>query len=314
MSAALTGSLVECAPGNVVTLVGSGLTGVSQVVLGDQLVVSTSGLPPAYNGTIDIPATSTSTTVTFTVPDGAGSGTASVTASDNTSATIALRITSQYVQANEYEIGTEGADTSSLAAGVLDQVLREASAWVDTFTGMGSEACPGLRLFQVVEQHRFRPKKGGAPRFWPWRGRKMRSIDALVFVTSNVIRTNFNVTQTNADDVFLNKDLGYTEVLAYAFGNYVLLGMIETIGFSANVVELSYTSGYSYVDYPAAIRKATMVIATELLTYRRIQFGGMGGFASVKKGLQQYDRRSEEFAIPEPAKDLLRPYITRALR
>lgn len=314
MAAALTGSLVECAPGNIVTLVGTGLTGVTQVVLGGQLVVHTDGSLPTYDGTIDMPATSSATEVTFSVPDGAASGIATVTAGDESQATIALRIASQYVQANEYEIGTEGTDTTGLAAGVLDQVLREASAWVDSWTGMGSEACPGLRLFQTVEQHKFRPKKGGAPRFWPWRDRKLRSVDALVFVTSNVIRTNFNVTLSNADDVFLNKDLGYSEVLAYAFGNYVLLGMIETIGFSANVVELSYTSGYSYFDYPAAIRKATEVIATELLTYRRIQFGGMGGFASVKKGLQQYDRRQEAFAIPEPAKDLLRPYLTRALR
>lgn len=311
MAAALTGSLVECAPGNVVTLQGSGLAGGTTVVLGGQLVVHTDGTPPSYDGTVTIDAFYTSTSVQFTLPDNVRSGTLTVRAGDSSPASIALRIVGQYVQASEF-IG-EGVPTQDLAVGELDQILRDASAWADTWTGGGTRDIPGFRLMQTVEQHKFHPKPNYPPRFWPWRPVHIASIDALVFLTSNVIRTNFNVSQTASSDVFLNKDIGYSEVLAYAFGNYVLLGMIETIGFSANVVELSYTSGYSYVDYPAALRKATKILATELLTYRKIQAGGMGGFASVKHGLQTYDRRSETFGIPDPAKDLLRPFISRRI-
>jgi hypothetical protein len=314
MAAAFTAALTECAPGNQVTLAGTDLSGVTEVTLGGQLNIHDDGSPPTWDGTVVIPAQSSSTSVTFTVPDNVRSGQISATAGDTSIATTQLRIVSQYVQASEYAGGTEGVDTSQLAAGVLDQVLRDASAWADTFTAIGTRDDPGIRQLQTVELHKFRPKISGAPRIWPWRSLRLTSVDSLVFVTSNQLRTQFNVSQTSSSDVFFNNDLAYTEMLAYAFGNYVLLGAIETIGFSANVIELGYTSGYSYVNYPAAIRKATSIIATELLTYARIQAGGMGGFSSVKQGLTQKDRRDEAFAIPAPAKDLLRPYISRALR
>lgn len=306
MAAAITAALTECAPGNQVTLAGTDLSGITQVTLGGQLNIHSDGSPPTWDGTVVIPATSTSTSVTFTVPDNVRSGPLTVG-----TATTALRIVSQYVQASEYT--DEGVDTSKLPTGQLDQILREASFWADSYCGSGTRDDPGVRLLQTVEQHKFRPKISGAPRLWPWRDLHIVSIDSLVFLTSNQLRTQFNVSQTTSSDVYLNKDLGYTEMLAYAFGNYVLLGAIEQIGFSANVIELGYTSGYSWINYPAAIRKATMMLATELLTYQKIQSGGMGGFSSVKHGLQQYDRRNETFDVPLPVKTLLRPFVTRRL-
>lgn len=311
MAAAFTAALTECAPGNQVTLAGTDLSGVSQVTLGDQLNVHSDGSPPTWDGTVVIPATSTSTSVTFTVPDNVRSGMLTAVAGDASTATTGLRIVSQYVQASEYF--DEGVDTSKLPVGQLDQILRDASAWADSYTAIGTRDDPGVRLLQTVEQHKFKPKISGAPRLWPWRDLHLVSIDSLVFLTSNQLRTQFNVSQTTSSDVYFNKDLGYTEMLAYAFGNYVLLGAIETIGFSANVIELGYTSGYSYVNYPASIRKATQMLATELLTYQKIQSGGMGGFSSVKHGLQQYDRRNETFDVPLPVKTLLRPYVSRRL-
>ena len=313
MAASLAQPIVECAPGNPVALVGTGLSGATEVVLGNQLQVYPDGAAPDYNGTVAIPATVNGggTLITFTLPDNVRSGTLTVTAGDATTATCALRVVSQYVQANEYV--DEGVDTTALAPGILDQVLRDASAYADSFMGAGSRDINGLRLLQSVENHKFRPRNARPPRFWPWRPRAWVSLDSLVFLTSNQIRTAFNVSQSDSSDIYVNADLGYLEILAYAFGNYVLLGAIETIGFSANTVQIGYTSGYPYRDYPLPVRKATQIIATELLTYARIQAGGMGGFSSVKHGLQQYDRRDETFDLPAPAKTLLRPFVTRRL-
>ena len=311
MAASLTAALTECAPGNIVVLAGTGLAGGTAVSLSGQLNIHDDGTAPTWDGVVSIPATYASTSVTFVLPDNVRSGMLTVTAGDTTTATTMLRIVGQYVQASEYI--DEGVDTTVLATGVLDQVLREATGWADSYCCSGTRDDPGFRLLQVVENHKFHPRKSGPPRFWPWRPVHIVSIDSLVFLTSNVIRTAFNVSQTTSSDIFLNKDLAYAEMLAYAFGNYVLLGAIETIGFSANVVEIGYTSGYSYANYPIAIRKATMMIATEMLTYQKIQAGGLGGFSSVKHGQQQYDRRNETFSFPDPAKDLLAPFVSRRM-
>lgn len=312
MAASFTATLTECAPGNSVTLAGSDLTGATQVVLGGQLEVYSNGNPPDNMGNVNIPLTAnTGTSVTFTIPDNVRSGQLTITAGDATQATTMLRIVSQYVQASEYI--DEGVDTSQLAAGVLDQTLRDASAWADAYTGLGTRNDPGVRLLQRVEDHKFHPKKSGPPRLWPWQSVHIVSLDSFVFLTSNVIRTAFNVSQTDSSDIFLNTDLAYTEALAYAFGNYVLLGAIETIGFSANVIQIGYTAGYPFYNYPAPLRKATQMLATELLTYANIQQKGLGGLSTYRAGLQQYDRRNETFDMPAPVKQLLSPFVSRRL-
>ena len=312
MAATLATAIAEGAPGNTVTLQGSGLiAGVgASVVLGGQLLLSPTGAAPTYTGTLTLDATFASTSVSFAIPDGATTGPLTVTASDGSSATCTLRVESQYLQAAEY-VG-EGIDTSDLATGELDQILRDASGYVDAYVGGGDENVAGLRLVQSVEHHKFRPRKGGPPRFWPWR-RPIVSLDSLVFITSQQIRTQFNVSQSTSSDVYLNPELNYIEMLAYAFGSYVLLGAIETVGFSANVVEIGYTAGYTLATYPLALRKATKMIATELLTYRQIQARGAGGLDLVRHGYQQYKVRKVPFAIPDPAKELLRPFVTRRL-
>lgn len=312
MAASLTTILAEGSPGNTVTLNGSGLVpgAGASVVLGGQLLLSSTGAAPTYTGTLNLNATFATTSVSFPVRDGATNGPLTVTAADGTTATCELRVESQYVQSSEYI--DEGIDTSDLLSGELDQILREASGYIDAFIAQGDRDVRGLRLLQTVELHKFRPRRSGPPRFWPYR-RPIVSLDSCVFVTSQQIRTAFNTSQTTSSDVYLNADLGYVEMLAYAFGNYVLLGQIETIGFSANVVEIGYTAGYAWNNYPLALRKACKIVATELLTYRQIQARGAGGLDLVRHGYQQYKVRPVPFAIPQPARELLRPFVSRRM-
>lgn len=296
--ATLTTTLVDAAPGNTVTLTGTGLAGATAALQNQGLVT-----PGPLNTPLTIPASPGDTSATFVLPDGTTSANLVVTFADTTTATCFVNVVSQYLQASQYSNDAEGTDVivASLTAGQLDEVLRDASAYVDDVVGAS------LRYLQMQEDHRF----SNSRRVWPHRGPRSKiplvSLDALSFITSNAIITNFTVSGS-APDVYVNKTLGYLEVQTYAVGNAILLGEIQTIGFSANVWRVTYTSGYSWQQYPRDLRKATAIIATELLTYKKIQDSGLGGLSTVKEGNVQYDRRSESFAIPQPALDLLRPY------
>lgn len=290
----LTTTLVDAAPGNTVTLSGSGLTGAT-AVLQNQGLVTPVDVPIALTIVSDSEAT-------FVLPDGAMSANLKVTAGAS-SADCFVNVCSQYLQSTQYSSDAEGTDdiVATLSAGQIDEVLRDASAYIDGAIGQS------LRYLQVQEDHRF----SNSRRVWPHRGPRNRiplqSLDALSFITSNAIVTNFTVSGS-APDVYVNKNSGYLEVQTYAVGNAILLGEIQTIGFSANVWRVTYTAGYPWQQYPRDLRKATAIIATELLTYHKIQSSGLGGLSTVKEGNTQYDRRAEEFAIPQPALDLLRPY------
>ena len=206
----------------------------------------------------------------------------------------------------EYTNAGEGVDLSSFATGELDALLKRASAYADAYMGNS------VRKLQVLEQHKYRTKQNQPPRLYPWRTRGRRvpiiSVDQLTFVSAQGLVTAFNTT-----DMYVNQSLNYVEILAYAIGNYALLGALEIIGYSANVLELSFTSGYAVADYPNEVRSAVTTIATELVTYRKIQSLGLGGLSKVRQGTQQYERRQERFQIPDQAKDLLSPFIVRVL-
>jgi hypothetical protein len=75
--------------------------------------------------------------------------------------------------------------------------------------------------------------------------------------------------------------------------------------YDAGLCVLTYTAGYPWAQYPQALREATKMIATELIAQRFIQAQGLGGLARSKQLQVQYDRRSEPFMIPDPAKTLL---------
>jgi hypothetical protein len=309
MSANIPATVVDGAPGNYLTIVGTGLIpGTSAgVVLGNQGVTS---LPNVVQTSVGLPATFYGTSVGIgPLPDGITPGFMTITAGDGTTDTVALRPCSQYVQAAEY-IG-EGVDTSALAPGELDVILREASARADGLM------CGSVRLLQTIEKHKYRPLRNAPPKIFPWRcrGRRvpLQSVQQLCFVSAADIRTVFQTTDMYVASDPWDPQLNYIEILAYAIGNYALLGAIEIIGYSANVMELAVTTGYPMASYPLEVMYATKIIATEILTYRAIQQKGLGGLSRLKQGTQQYDRRNEPFAIPGEARELLRPFIPRVV-
>lgn len=287
MAAVITSpQIIDCAPGNTVTITGTGF-GATQgggglLLQGQSADGSTS--------TALTPKSWSDTAVVFSVPDGALLGALRLTANDLSTATTSLRVGSQYVQASEY-IG-EGVDVSSLAAGELDAVLRKASDYADSFIGFS------MRVQQVLERHPWRKSRRVYPFSWP-----------TISVDKFVIRISPNQQATiDPASVVVNPTNKYVEVLSYAVASYALLGAIQNLGLIANIVELTHTRGYTSLQYPAPLRSAVIMIATELLTYRKIQALGFGGFGSIKQGQQSYDRRSEAFSVPQPAKELLAPY------
>lgn len=314
---------IDGAPGNVITLPGTALlagAGAS-VVLEDQNVV----LPEWASTTNQWPAASTtslintfaSSSVQFTIPDGAITGPLVITPDDGTGhpgmpLTLTLKVVSQYVQG--YEYFGQGVDTSALApasttaplyssGGELDIILREASAYVDTWLGAAAGTVSGLRYQPYFETY-------------PWR--KSRRVYTyrypVVSIDQFIVRiSNFQTATISPNDIVINNGQRYVEILSYAVASYALLGAIQNLGMVANIVELNYHGGYKMQDYPNALKQAVIMTATELLNYRQIVAFGLGGLSSAKQGNQQFDRRSEGFQIPQPAKELLRPFVVRRL-
>jgi hypothetical protein len=301
MAATLTAAAVDCGPGNFLTIAGSGLVPgtMANVAIQNQGFVSVGAGVTAT----PITASFTGTAVSFTVPDALMSNEVIVTAGDGSQATFYLDIQSQYLQAAQYNADGEGFDTSALSPGVLDEILRDASAIIDEHVG------GHLRLLQGQEDHRFTKSR----RIWPFRSPRKKipivSLDALTFITSNAIQTAFNVAGS-APDVYTNKNSGYFEVQTYAVGNAILLGAIQTIGFSADVWRVTYTAGYGALQTPRSIRKACALIATELMDKAKLESLGMGPFQQVDK---QFIRRKGPFVMPEMARSLLRPYAAGTL-
>lgn len=307
MAATLTNVLFDAAPGNKIMLTGSGLTpGVgASVSIANQGVDCLPNLIPAP---LTLPAVFAVDGLSVTigpVPDGIMSGVVTVTASDATQATASMRAVSQYAQASEY-IG-EGMRLAGLAPmtaqGVseLDVILRRASTIAD------SVMIESIRLLQTVDTPKYQEAvQGMAPKLYPWRirGRNVPivSVDELVFVAASNLRTVFN-----SNDVYANSKLKYIEILAYAVGTYALLGEIQVIGYSANVFEVAYTSGYAYIDYPPAVRDATIIIATKMLKQRALAAMNMGDVKSFEDKLEM----DTTFVIPDEARRLLRPFISR---
>lgn len=301
MAASLSVAIVDGAPGNTVQVPGAGLVpgGSASVTLSNQGVTAA---PDLVSQTITLPAVFNDSNVQIgPLPDGITGGTLTVTAGDATVATCALRACSQYVQASEYAANGEGLDAyvASLAAGELDNVLRRASAMLDAYM------TESVRYLQVLERHRYQARANGAPFVFPWRpsGRPLPivSVDQLTFVSALDLVTVFNVT-----DIYVNQDLNYLEILAYAIGNYALLGQLQIIGYSANVLELTYTSGFTLGMYPSEIREATILTTTALLNRRMRNQTGMGAFGKFEDKLV-IDPAG--IKIPSEAKVLIKPWV-----
>lgn len=303
MPATLGAALVDGSPGNVITLTGSGLS----AGVGASVVLQGQGIPPAP---LPLPAIFSGSAVAFTVPDGARSGTLVVTASDGTAATCALNVSSQYCQASQYSPAIEGTvdNVSGLATGLLDQALRDASAFIDSAIGVDA----GLRLYQVQEDHSYRPARGGRgprvrPSRGPTRGIPLVSLDAFSFYVNNQLMVTFEVAGQNGQ-IYTNFAAGYFEVQGFALGNSIIgpSAVLQGVGYSPDVARIVYTSGYGWLQTPREVRKATAIIATELMVNAGVIERGLGGYSRVREGDVQYDRRNEIFDIPIPAAKLLK--------
>lgn len=299
------------APGNTMAILLDGVVGTP--------VVTLAGQGTAQDLIATIPATFSGSanpyTCLFTVPDGVAPGLLTVTNGDASTVALPFNVVSQYVTAAEYSNAGEGTDLSSMAAGYapgapgeLDQILRRASTYVDTFVGFPLRQRPITQ-----EQHAWRSPLENArlntrvyPFCWPVR---LGALDQFIVRISTTQYASFG-----PDDIVINTDQRYLEILSYAVASYTLLGAIQNLGLVANIVELYYTAGYTFVNLPQNLKAATTMIATELISYRAIQQRGFGGLSSVKEGQAVYQRRDEPFGMPLPAKELLRPYMSRVIR
>ena len=306
-------AIIEGAPGNVITLPGTSLlsgAGASVVLQQQGLVLPEWASTTAPSSTTLV-SSFASSSVTYTIPDGAITGPLVITpdngsGSPGTPITLTQRVVSQYLQATDY-FG-EGIDLSALApasttaplyssGGELDIVLRTASAYLDTWLG-GT-----LRLAPQFETHPWRKSR----RVYPFHG-PVTSIQSFVVRISNT-----QIATIAPTDIVINNGQRYIEILSYAVASYALLGAIQNLGLIANIVELSYMAGFSMANMPTALTQATKMIATELLNYRQVIAFGLGGLSSAKQGNQAFDRRAEGFQIPQPAKELMRPFAVRRL-
>jgi hypothetical protein len=285
---AITPEVVSGAPGVTVELDGTDLDpgGSAGVTLGNQGAAGT--------GTTDIPAVFNGASVDITIPDGASDGPLTITAADSSVATVPLRVNSQYVFSSEY-VG-EGPDTSGFATGELDAILQRASAYADAYLCKGTAANMTLRLLQVIEQSKYRKR---TRRVYP-RRRPIVSIDQFTYVASPSLQVNFDVST-----FVVAPDLDFIELVIWSMGYTYINALASYTMYDAGLCLLTYTAGYSWAQYPQALREATKMIATELISQRAIQQAGLGGLARTKQLQLQYDRRNEPFAIPDPAKTLL---------
>lgn len=290
MAAQITATIVTGAPGNTVTIPGTGLTG------GGSAGASLAGQGACQDQdtTLAVSFAEDGSSATVTLPDGVRDGVLTLTASDNSTATVPLRVNSQYVFAPEY-IG-EGVNPAQFAAGELDALLQRASAYADAYLAQGSIASMSLRLLQWKEQSRYRKRTRRVyPRRYP-----IVSVDAFKYIASPALTIDYPT-----DSFVVVPDEGYIELVIWSMGYTYIQALASFTMYDAGVVELTYTAGYPFAQYPQPLREAVKMIATELISQRGIVSSGMGGLDSVRQNLTQYDRRSEPFAIPQPAKELL---------
>lgn len=289
----LATEIVDGAPGGIVTLNGTGLTGGANA----KVELLGQGADGSLTTNIANPTfADDGTSVTFTVPDGAVTGDVRVTAQDGTSATCTLTVNSQYVFGSQY-IG-EGTDdeVAGMKEGELDAILRRASQYADSYLCQGSREAMTLRLLQTIEQHTWRKR---TRRVWPWRA-PIVSVDDVTYIASPALST-----QLPSDAFIVEPDLGYIEMVLWSMGQTYITALAGYTMYDAGIVKLTYTAGYSYKRYPQALREATTMIATALIAGRRVNKMGLSGLDSVRQGYVQYDRRAEPFDIPMPAKVLL---------
>lgn len=291
MAATITPEVVAGAPGATTVIAGSGLigggpAGVSLANQGADGTATTAIANPKF--------ASDGTSVSIQLPDGASDGPLTVTASDASVATVPIRVNSQYVFSSEY-IG-EGPDTSGFAPGELDAILQRASAYADGYLCRGNAKTMTLRQLQVIEQSKYRNRT----RRVYLRRRPIISLDLFTYVASPALQVTFDI-----DTFVIQPDYNYIELVIWSMGYTYIQALASYTMYDAGICIAKYTAGYPWAEYPQALREATKMIATELISQRNIQIQGLGGLARTKQLQVQYDRRNEPFQIPDPAKTLL---------
>ncbi len=291
MAATISVEIVSGAPGTTVTVSGSDLNGggSSGVTLSNQGAAGT-----GVTNLTDLTWDPDGNFVEIVLPDGASDGPLTVTSEDASVATVPLRVNSQYVLSSEY-IG-EGPDTSGFAPGELDAILQRASAYADSYLCYGSAPNLTLRQLQVAEQSKYRKR---TRRVYP-RRRPIISLDSFLYVASPSLKVSFD-----PSTFVIVPDLNYIELVIWSMGYTYINALASYTMYDAGICIVTYTAGYPWANYPQALREATKMIATELISQRAIQAAGLGGLARTKQLQLQYDRRNEPFAIPDPAKTLL---------
>lgn len=340
------GPSLSAAAGNFVTL-----SGMNFPVSGGSVQVLNQGTnpdsfdptQPSFNFSMTVSGASfdavSGSYVTFALPDGLGIGTAInpaqivvTDASGNNSNAVPLIIKTQYVTSAEYMAAGEGVDLTNLLPGELDQILQKASDYVDSYVGYSFRFQP-----VIDEQHTWKGHMEDVrlnTRIYPfvfpitpapnWSPTSTGANQTAEFVGQTFVNTGidiFKVRISNSQfatfpslDVIVNDAQKYVEILSYAVASYTLLGAIQMIGLVANIVELYYWGGWPVAMYPTPLKTGVIMVATELLTYRNIQRSGFGGLSQVRQGQQMFQRRNENFAIPQPAREVLRQYKRRFVR
>lgn len=293
MPALISVNITDGAPGATVTIPGAGLTGGA----GAKVELLQQGADGSLTTEIAAPTfASDGTSVAFAVPDGALSGPVRVTASDASTAQTALAVNSQYLFASQYVgEGTED-EVAGMPAGTLDRILQRASQYADSYLSQGTREAMTLRYLQTSEKHRWRRTR----RIYPWRT-PIASIDAFVYIASPAVQATFDPAST----LVINEDADYVEMVVWSVGYSYIQALASQTMADAGIVKITYTAGYPYAKYPQTLREAVTMIATELINQRKINKSGLGALDSVRQGYVQYNRRSDPFEVPAPAKVLL---------
>jgi hypothetical protein len=306
MSVNIVSGVSEYAPGDIVALTDPTLvSGPATALLDGQQPI---GQPPNYivpdvpvsfSGSVVIDQDTGDPTFSFQLPDGSESGDVTITDSAGNVSQQYIRVVTRYLTTSEYSAQGQVDTEALLLPGELDAMIRQASALIDGYLGRT------LRLQTYLERHRY---ENGRRKLWPYH-LPINSVSSIAFVTAPTLRTNFNV----STDIYFDPDSRYVDILAFSIGNYELLGMLEHIGFSANVIELVVNSGYDYRKYPSQIRAACTLIVTKYLNEYRTNKFGLGGLVQTQAGFATKDIKGQ-YVIPPEVATLLNRFFPRSFR
>jgi hypothetical protein len=300
----VTAAVAEYAPGDMASLSVPNLTpGPATAAFAGQIPIgqtpTSADVPVALAGDVTIDEDTGDLNFAFLVPDGSANGNVTVTDQDGNISSQYVRVVTRYITPDEYTAEGQVDTIALLLPGELDSIIRKASALIDGYLGRT------LRLQSYLERHQY---ESGRRKIWPHH-LPINSVASIAFVTAPSMRTNFNV----STDIYLDPDSRYIDILAFSIGNYELLGMLEHIGFSANIIEIVINAGYDYRSYPPQIRAACALITTKYLNEYRTNKFGLGGLVETQTGFAKRDIKGA-YVLPPEVTTLLNKFFPRSFR